>query len=260
MQQNEFAEEYKCLTLGKELSGSIKILPLNRRIPENGLIRSVGRLENTDDLPFDIQYPIILPRGNWITKLIVNYYHEKDHHVAGQNQTLAKISQRFWILRGREEVRECENNCYDCKRRKAKIAKQIMAPFPTMRPKQPLRVFSKVSVDYGRPFITIRGRGRKRPKIYLCLFICLLLRAVHLEMTYSLVTDSFLNAFYRMTSRRGLPHKVLSDNGTNFVGANTELKELTSKLDKSKIEKSLASDVIKWHFNLPLGLHFGGVH
>ena len=29
MQQNEFAEEYKCLTLGKELSTSSKILPLN---------------------------------------------------------------------------------------------------------------------------------------------------------------------------------------------------------------------------------------
>ena len=135
-----------------------------------------------------------------------------------------------------------------------------MAPFPAIRLKQPLRAFSRVSIDYGGPFITIQGRGRKRAKRYLCLFTCLLSRAVHLEMAYNLDTDSFLNAFYRMTSRRGLPHKVLSDNGTNFVGANTELKELTSKLDKSKIEKSLASDVIKWHFNLPLGLHFGGVH
>ena len=105
MLQNEFAEEYICLTLGKELSTSSKILPLNPRIDENGLIRSGGRLENADYLSFDVKYPVILPRGNWITKLIVNYYHEKDHHVAGQNQTLAKISQRFWILRGREEIR-----------------------------------------------------------------------------------------------------------------------------------------------------------
>ena len=260
MQQNEFAEEYKCLTLGKELSTSSKILPLNPRIDENGLIRSGGRLENADYLSFDVNYPIILLRGNWITKLIVNYYHEKDHHVAGQNQTLAKISQRFWILRGREEIRECENNCYGCKRRKAKIAKQIMAPFPAIRLKQPLRAFSKVSVDYGGPFITIQGRGRKRAKRYLCLFTCLLSRAVHLEMAYSPDTDSFLNAFYRMTSRRGLPQEVMSDNGTNFVGANTELKELISKLDKSKIEKSAANNGIKWHFNPTLAPHFGGVH
>ena len=32
----------------------------------------------------------------------------------------------------------------------------------------------------------------------------------------------------------------MSDDGTNFFGANTELKELISKLDKSKIEKSAA--------------------
>ena len=135
-----------------------------------------------------------------------------------------------------------------------------MAPFPAIRLKQPLRAFSRVSIDYGGPFITIQGRGRKRAKRYLCLFTCLLSRAVHLEMAYNLDTDSFLNAFYRMTSRRGLPHKVLSDNGTNFVGANTELKELTRKLDKSNIEKSAANNGIKWHFNPPLGPHFSGVH
>ena len=170
MLQNEFAEEYKCLTLGKELSTSSKILPLNPRIDENGIVRSGGRLENADYLSFHVKYPIILPRGNWITTLIVNYYHEKDHHVAGQSQTLAKISQRFWILRGREEVRECENNCYSCKRRKAKITKQIIAPFPAIRQKQPLRAFPKASEDSGGPFITIQSRGRQIAERYLYLF------------------------------------------------------------------------------------------
>jgi len=37
------------------------------------------------------------------------------------------------------------------------------------------------------------------------LFTCLTTRAVHLEMSYSLDTDSFINAFIRMTSRRGTP-------------------------------------------------------
>ena len=83
MLQNKFAEEYKCLTLGKELSTSSKISPLNPWIDENDLIRSGSRLENTDYLLLEVKYPIILLRGNWITKLIVNYYHEKDHHLAG---------------------------------------------------------------------------------------------------------------------------------------------------------------------------------
>ena len=149
------------MTLGKELSASSKILPLYPWIDdENGLIRSGGRLENADYLSFDVKYPIILPRGNWIAKLTVNYYDEKDHHLAGQNQTLPKISQRLWILRGGEEVKEWENNCCSCKRRKTKI----MAPLPAMRLKQPLRAFLQVSVDYGGSFITIQGRGRKEKR------------------------------------------------------------------------------------------------
>ena len=79
-------------------------------------------------------------------------------------------------------------------------------------------------------------------------------------MAYSLDIDSFLNAFYRMTALRGLSQKVMWGNGTNFVGTIAELKELIKKLDKSKIEKSEANTGIKWHFNTPLGPHYGGVH
>ena len=52
----------------------------------------------------------------------------------------------------------------------------------------------------------------------------------------------------------------MSDNGTNVIRANTELKELISKLDESKIEKSLANNGIKWYFKPPLAQHFGDVH
>jgi len=62
-------------------------------------------------------------------------------------------------------------------------------------------------------------------------------RAVHLEMAYELDTDSFLNPFYRMASRRGFPAQIISDNGTNFVGAERELRQLVNKLDKTKIQE-----------------------
>ena len=135
-----------------------------------------------------------------------------------------------------------------------------MAPLPKIRLKEPLHAFIRVSVDFAGPFISIQGRGRKRAKRYLCLFTCLLSRAVHLEMAYSLDTDSFLNAFYRMVSRRGLPEEVLSDNGSNFVGGKRELSELVNLLDNEKICNSLANKGIKWTFNPPLAPHFGGVH
>ena len=76
-------------------------------------------------------------------------------------------------------------------------------------------------MDNREPFISIQGRGRKIAKRYLYLFTCLLSHAVHLEMAYSLDKDSFLKAFYDMTCPRSLPQEIMSDNGTNFVGANT---------------------------------------
>ena len=60
-------------------------------------------------------------------------------------------------------------------------------------------------------------------------------RAVHLEMAYELDTDLFLNAFYSLVNRRGLPREILSDNGGNFVDGNTELSDLVKELDQDKI-------------------------
>ena len=79
-----------------------------------------------------------------------------------------------------------------------------------------------MAVDIGRPFTTIQGKGKPRQKKYLCLFICLSSRAVHLEMAYGLDVASFLNALNRMMNSRGVPNEIMSDNGTKLV-ANKEL-------------------------------------
>ena len=80
---------------------------------------------------------------------------------------------------------------------------------------------------------------------------------MHLELAFSLDTDSFLNAFFGMASRCGLPKDVVCDNGTNFVGGSNELKELEA-LDK-KIQETTTSYGVTWHFNPPLAPHFSGV-
>jgi len=60
-------------------------------------------------------------------------------------------------------------------------------------------------------------------------------------MAYGVDTDSFVNAFYRMANRRGLAEEMISDNGTNFEGAERELRELVEQLERDKIEKSAAN-------------------
>jgi len=56
-------------------------------------------------------------------------------------------------------------------------------------------------------------------------------------MATSLDTGAFLNAFVRMTARRGWPVTMLSDNGTNFVGAEKEIRELVSQLDRDQLQR-----------------------
>ena len=186
-----------------------------------------------------------------MTKLIVEHYHEAEHHITGTNRTLANLLTKYWIVAAREEIRDWEKSCNECRRRKLKAAEHIMAPLLDERLRQPLRAFAHVSVDYGGPFITIQGRGKRRQKRWLCLFTCLSSRAVHLEMAYGLDTDSFLRCFVRMTSRRGYPLTIVNDRGTYFIGADRELRELVDGLDQNRIQDQTVDKGVKWLFNPP---------
>ena len=112
LQQDDFAE--KNITVCpkiKKFNQTVRS-SLRPRIDANGLSRSSGWLENAEYLDYDVKFPIILPRGDWITNLLVQHYHERGCHISGINHTLAQLVQRYWTIRGREEVHECENQCY----------------------------------------------------------------------------------------------------------------------------------------------------
>ena len=257
--QNEaFAQEIKCLHSGKGLLGDTKLSPLNPVIDDDGILRCDGRLRYAEYLPWETRYPIILPKSHPVTQLIIKDAHERCQH-GGTNQVLAELSSRFWIIAAREAIRIAENNCMVCKKNKCKPVHPMMAPLHELRTHNSMKAFAKTAVDFAGPFIVKQGRGKARLKRYLCLFTCLATRAVHLEVAYNLTTCSFLNALCRMTSRRGVPSEMVSDNGLNFVGANNELKKL-ERLDKDEVETKTAKLGIKWHFNPPETPHFSGAH
>ncbi|XP_047138310.1 uncharacterized protein LOC124814560 [Hydra vulgaris] len=63
-QKESFKEEYSNIEKGKPISISSIIISLNPQIDEDGLLRSCSRLQNAHYLPYDVKYPIILPRGH----------------------------------------------------------------------------------------------------------------------------------------------------------------------------------------------------
>ena len=103
------------------------------------------------------------------------------------------------------------------------------------------------------------GRGRPLVKRYLCLFVCLQTQCCHLELAASLETDAFLNGMRRMVARRGLPKLMLSENGSDYVGAAREIKELVHRMDQVKIQRLTSNQGIEWQFNPSEAPSFGGV-
>ncbi|XP_032228575.2 uncharacterized protein LOC116612042 [Nematostella vectensis] len=108
------------------------------------------------------------------------------------------------------------------------------------------------------PFKHVRVGRNRVEKRYVCLFTCLQMRAVHLETAHSLDTDSFIMALRRFRARRGNPVRIMSDNGSNFVGAERELRDALQELSQERIADELSVHGVKWDFNPPDGPWFGG--
>lgn len=101
--------------------------------------------------------------------------------------------------------------------------------------------------------------GRSAAKRYGCIFTCLTVRAVHIEVAHSLETDSFINCLQRFICRRGQPAEIKSDNGTNFVGAEREVREAARAWNKARMHEFMRQKEICWKFNPPAASHMGGV-
>ena len=94
-------------------------------------------------------------------------------------------------------------------------------------------------------------------KRYGCLFTCLAVRVVHIEVVHPLDTDGFINALRRFVSLRGFPTTIFSDHGTNFRAGEKELRESLSKSNQTTIHDFLRQKNIIWKFNSPGAFHMG---
>ena len=207
----------------------------------------------------ELKHPVILPKKGHVTTLIIRDAHERTAH-GGRGITLCELRNRFWIINANSATRFYISRCVACRRLRSKPSEQKMADLPLDRitPEGP---FLHCGVDYFGPFLILERR--KELKRYGVILTCLASRAVHIETANSLDTDACINALRRFIARRGSVRVLRSDNGTNLVGSERELKQALKELCHEKISETLKreydADWITWRRNPPTASHMGGV-
>ena len=61
-------------------------------------------------------------------------------------------------------------------------------------------------------------------------------QVIHIEVTFNLDADSFVLTLRKLVVRRGNVKSVYSDIGSNFIGAERELKKAYSEMNDDKIQ------------------------
>lgn len=256
-----YSREYSSLSLSKQVSKKSSLLPLNPFIDDNDMIRANGRIANSN-LPYHECHPIILPVQSMYCKLFITFTHCLLMH-AEHNLMLRVIREQYYVSRLRSAIKKCIRGCKTCVVYKQRVQSQIMAALPLDRSSFSLP-FSITGLDFAGPFSIKASVLRQAPylKGYVCIFVCFSTKSVHLELCSDLSSGSFRAAFTRFVGRRGLPQKVMSDNGTNFVGAERALRfEFTEFLKSvsSDIAEKYSSHGLQWSFIPPHAPHMGGL-
>ncbi|XP_052739788.1 uncharacterized protein LOC128198408 [Bicyclus anynana] len=230
----------------KEVGGSTtdlsRVLQLYK--DQNGILRCKGRFRYTN-LTHDQKEPILLPKNAEFTHNIITELHQKNYHV-GVSHTLALLREHFWVPHGRSTVQKVIRKCQQCvKYGGGPFKLPAMPDLPAERVKLGLP-FLFTGLDYFGPLYVSEMTLEKR---WVCLFTCLTIRAIHMEVVTDLTAQECLLAIRRFVAVRGLPQLILSDNATQF--------KLTADVLTSDY---CIQNNVRWKFIPELAPWFGGFY
>ncbi|XP_038215213.1 uncharacterized protein LOC119834785 [Zerene cesonia] len=260
-QREHYDEEIENLKNNEKLSKKSKLTSLNPFLGRDGVLRVGGRLHNAA-LSDDMKHPIIIPHKSHLTYLLIHDAHERTLH-GGPQLVLNYLRSKYWIVGAKSAVKQFIKKCVTCIRHSAQVNQQMMGQLPVSRVTAH-RPFLRSGVDYAGPISirTTKGRGHHATKGYICLFICMATRAIHLEVVSDMTSETFLAAFKRFVARRGHVTELWSDNGTTFVGSARELKNLL-QAERSTVTEDILDYLscvgTTWHFIPPRAPNFGGL-
>ena len=201
----------------------------------------------------------IVPYGD-LAKLIVDHYHKRFHKEV--DTIVAHVRNDFWVVKCRKIASSLDAKCIDCKLQRKHRAEQIMGELPEFRTSiQP--AFSVVGVDLWGPIVirddVIKRGNRTTKKVWGVMFTCTATRAVYLDVACGLSTEELLHTIRRAMVRCGEIRTIISDPGTNFVGAARELKEWRDGWDNSMLVRFGAERSIEFITVMANSQHQNGI-
>ncbi|XP_068224970.1 uncharacterized protein [Palaemon carinicauda] len=114
--------------------------------------------------------------------------------------------------------------------------------------------FTNTGSDCFGPFLV--KHERSTVKRWAAIFTCLTSRAVQLEVIDTMEQDSFVNGIRHFFARREPIKRMWSNNGTNIVAMERELREALQRFNEGEIRDTLSIRGIEWNFHPPHTSHF----
>ena len=222
MQQESFAKELEFLKRVGENPSTQDSPPdlvrnLNLFLDDFGLIRSKGRLSRSNHYDFEVLNPILLGKRHHLTLLIIRQSHYECKHL-GIQATLTRLRLRgFWITSARSTIKRVLSECIVCKKFNSFSYQYPRFTNFSRAQVELFRPFKHVGIDFTKHWwVKVKGSPQAQ-KMFILVYTCLNIRAVHLDLIPDMSSSSFVQSFQRFVSRFGIPDFLYSDNARSFI-------------------------------------------
>jgi hypothetical protein len=255
-QEEHYYEEIAAIAQRGTVGERSTLAELRPFIDKQGIIRSMGRMQSLD-LPFEQKYPVVLPAGHYLTKLIMADIHFKLGHCTIVSM-LMSFRNEYFAPRARQLATSIAHQCPVCRKFRVRPMVPDLAPVPDFRVEQ-TKPFLYTGIDYAGP-VLIKASDGQPQKSWIIIFTCAVTRAVDLQLATALSTQCFMFGLRKFLARWGKVKMIVSDHGTQLKRAAMDLKELYRLSRSDLVQEHVANEGIEWKFTTEKASWQGGIY